>query len=168
MNRAQRFFRHAFTTLGAVRRSFPKSALAQIEQAIKDCEKKHAGEIRFAVEAALHERAIWAGMTPRQRAIELFSQLRVWDTEHNNGVLIFVLLADRAVEIVADRGVARGRVPRDEWEKVCRLTEAHFREGRYTQGAVAGVQAVAEVLARYPAGARGDGNELSDAPVVIP
>ena len=162
-----RTLRHLSTGRALLQRRFPAHTLKAIEQAIRDCESRHAGEIRFAVEARLHGRATLAGHTPRARAIEVFSQLRVWDTEHNNGVLIYVLLADHAVEIVADRGVAGGRVPQAEWDTVCRLIERHFAAGDFEQGAVAGVRAVAELLGRHPAGPRNGRNELPDTPVLL-
>jgi uncharacterized membrane protein len=167
MSTIRRSLRHLCSTPLQLRRSFPARTLARIEQAIKDCEQRHAGQIRFAVEAALPAHRVRAGCTPRQRALEVFAQLGVWDTEHNNGVLVYVLLADRAVEIVADRGVAGGRVAAGEWQAACRLMEQHFRAGAFEPGAVAGIEAVAEVLARHPPGARGPGNELPDAPVLL-
>jgi uncharacterized membrane protein len=150
-----------------VQRYFPQAALDAIAQAVKDCEHSHPGEIRFVIEAALHPAAVWHGLTPRQRAVEVFAQQRVWDTEHRNGVLIYLLLADRAVEIVADRFVARGRVPQAEWDAACRQIEAHFRAGRFEAGAVAGVQAVAQILAQYPPGPADVGNEMPDAPLIL-
>lgn len=111
--------------------------------------------------------AVWAGLTPRQRAIDLFGHLRVWDTEHNDGVLVHLLLADRRVEIVADRGVAGGNVPDDEWAAVARLMEAHFRARRFREGVVAGVEAVAGVLSRHSVDAPDVGNELPDAPLLL-
>ena len=150
----------------ALRRSFPAETQQAIEQAVRECESLHAGEIRFAIEQALSPLQAWQ-MTPRDRAIEIFSQLRVWDTEYNNGVLIFVLLADRAVEIVADRGVAGGDIDASEWQPACRLIQQAFAAGNYRQGAVDGVRAVAEVLARHPPGPRAGRNELPDAPVIF-
>ena len=102
---------------GAVGRAFPPSAMAAIEEAIAKSEREHSGELRFAVEPALDTSALLAGQSGRERALEVFSQLRVWDTEENNGVLIYLLLADRDIEIVADRGV-NARVPQAEWEKI--------------------------------------------------
>ncbi|MGH8539724.1 MAG: TPM domain-containing protein [Stenotrophobium sp.] len=168
MNTFSRLLKHAFTGHLVARRAFPKAKLQAIENAVHTCESQHGGEIRFAVEASLHASAIWHGLTPRERAIQVFSDLRVWNTEHNNGVLIYVLLADRAVEIVADRGVAQGHVPQREWDAVCREMEKHFGAGLFETGSVAGVQAVADILARYPAGPRDAGNELPDAPVILP
>lgn len=167
MNTLKRLFAHASTGHLHARRIFPAATRAAIEQAVKDCEHEHPGEVRFVIEPALPLWAVWRRLTPRQRAVQVFSELRAWDTEHNDGVLIYVLLADRAVEIVADRGVARGRVPPQEWDAACHLMESHFREGRFEDGAVAGVRAVAAVLARYPAGPRDVGNEQPDAPVIL-
>jgi uncharacterized membrane protein len=163
----QRLWRHMRSGAWAVRRAFGPPVLAAIEQAVRDWERRHPGEIRFAVEADLPLAAIWAGVTPRQRALQVFANLGVWDTEHNNGVLIYVLLADRDVEIVADRGVARSLADAADWESCCRVMEAHFAEGRYRDGAIAGIEAVAAVLARHPADGVDVGNELPDAPVVL-
>ncbi|MFT4047745.1 MAG: TPM domain-containing protein [Solimonas sp.] len=163
----KRLWLHGSMPPWRVRAIFPPSTRAAIEAAVRACESRHPGEIRFAVEAALPLSRLWAGVTPRRRAAELFAQLRVWDTEHNNGVLIYVLLAERGVEIVADRGVGDARVPPAEWQTCCRLIEDHFRAGRYEQGAVAGVEAVAAVLAKYPPARPDVGNELPDAPVFL-
>lgn len=163
----QRIWRHLALTPLAVRRAFPPAAREAIAAAVRAVEAKHPGEIRFAVEGALPVSRVWAGLTPRDRAQEVFAQLRVWDTEHNNGVLIYVLLADHDVEIVADRGVGDARVPPSEWQSCCRLMEDHFRAGRFGQGAVAGIEAVAEVLARYPPARPDVGNELPDVPVFL-
>lgn len=141
--------------------------MSAIERVVRDCESRHPGEIRFAVEPALRLAAVWRGMTPRERALQVFSELGVWDTAHNNGVLVYVLLADHAVEIVADRGVAQQRVPAAEWEAVCRLMENRFQQGAFAEGAIAGISAVADVLAKYPPALQDAGNELPDAPVMM-
>ncbi|MEQ1438345.1 TPM domain-containing protein [Fontimonas sp. SYSU GA230001] len=167
MKAMSRILRHLCSGGFALRRRFGADTLAAIERAVRDCETRHAGEIRFAVEAALPLGNLWRGQAPRERAIDVFAQLRVWDTEHNNGVLIYVLLADRDVEIVADRGVAGGVVATDEWERCCRIMEDHFRAGRFREGAIAGIEAVADVLARHPPGPRSRANELPDRPVVL-
>ncbi|MGH8461078.1 MAG: TPM domain-containing protein [Stenotrophobium sp.] len=167
MNTFTRLLRHAFTGHLAVRRAYPEAKLRAITDAVRECESRHSGEIRFAVEGSLHLAAVLRGVSPRERAIQVFSDLRVWNTENNDGVLIYVLLADRAVEIVADRGVARGRVPQSEWDAVCHEMERHFGAGLYETASVAGVQAVADVLARYPAGPPDVGNELPDEPAIL-
>ena len=161
-----RLLRHLAAGSGLVSRRFPASSLAAIEAAIAEGERRHEPEIRFAVEGALPPRAVLRGQTPRDRAIDVFSELRVWDTEHNTGVLVYLLLADRDVEIVADRGVA-ARVANPEWEVICREMETHLREGRYEAGALAGLRATSDLLARHfpPRGPSRD--EQSDRPVVL-
>ncbi|TDU26576.1 TLP18.3/Psb32/MOLO-1 phosphatase superfamily protein [Panacagrimonas perspica] len=165
----KRWWRHLTTGSLARRRAFPGLVMQQIESAIRECESRHTGEIRFAVDTALSFAELSAGMSPRECAIEAFSKLRVWDTAHNNGVLIYVLLADRDVEIVADRGVGNSRVPPSEWEACCHAMEAHFRRSHFRDGAVAGIRAVADVLGRYPPEPRvaDAGNELPDAPALL-
>ena len=161
-----RLFRHLLTPPWRVRMLFPTRTLRVIESAIRECEMTHAGEIRFAVEHGLHVHALLRGQSARDRALEVFSHLRVWDTEHNNGVLIYLLLADHDVEIVADRGV-HARVGGEGWEKICREMEASFREGKFEQGILHGIRAVSTHLARhYPAQGKGR-NELDDKPVVL-
>ena len=162
----QRIARHLFVTDGQVRRAFSRSTLGKIEAAIKASEAEHVGEIRFAVEGGLDGAPLFKGQSARERAIELFSQLRVWDTQQNTGVLIYLLLADRAVEIVADRGI-HAKVESQEWSKVCRQMEAAFRQSNFEGGVVAGVQAVTgHLLQHFPAGSH-DRNELPDKPVVL-
>jgi uncharacterized membrane protein len=144
----------------------PASALQAIEQAIAAGEASHRGEIRFAAEDALDARAVLAGQSARERAIDVFSELRVWDTEENSGVLIYLLLADRDVEIVADRGIA-ARVDAVEWEAICRGMEQGLRRGDVEGAVVGGVQAVSRLLARHFPGRPGDRNELPDRPVTV-
>ena len=105
-------------------------------------------------------------MTPRERALQVFRDLRVWDTELRNGVLIYVLVADRDVEIVADRGAA-ARISPTEWEAACRLMKSHFRAGRFAEGAVAGVEAVGGLLEREFPPERGNRDELPNQPALL-
>jgi uncharacterized membrane protein len=165
-----RLIRHVSAPHWRTRLKFPQATLDAIEHAVKRAERTHAGEIRFAIETSLAPLHIINEVSPRARALEVFSHLRVWDTEHNNGVLIYVQLADRDVEIVADRGL-HGRVSQPEWERVCRLMEEHFRAGRYQAGAVGGVDAVGTLLARHfasPAGGAGSSNnQLPDQPTLL-
>ena len=142
-----RLIRHVVASHWRTRMLFPKSSLDAIEQAVARAERTHAGEIRFAIETSLPPLHVINDVVPRARALEVFATLRVWDTERNNGVLIYVELADRIVEIVADRGLD-GRVTPAEWAAVCRLMEEHFREGHYELGSIAGVDAVGTLLAR--------------------
>ncbi len=165
--RLRRLMRHMMAGPWTLRRLFPAPVLAEIEAAVKALEARHAGEIRFAIEAALDPAAVWGGITPRQRAIQAFAQLGVWDTAHNDGVLIYLLLADRDVEIVADRGAGGGGVPQEEWEACCRAMERHFGKGDFRSGALAGIEAVAGVLARHGPGRSDAGNELPDRPAIL-
>jgi len=162
----QRLLRHLLSTRFSTRRRFPLSVREAIEQAIRDCEAHHAGEIRFVVETAFDLPELWHDLAPRQRALELFGRLGVWDTAHNNGVLIYVDVADRVVEIVADRGIA-ARVPQAEWGAVCRQMEHHFRAGRFREGSIVGIAGVGALLGRhFPSKAAG-GHELPDQPVLL-
>jgi len=162
----RRIFRHLLMTRWQVARAFPRSTLNAIERTIKVSEGAHVGEVRFVVEGSLDGAPLFHGQSARERAIDVFSQLRVWDTQYNNGLLIYVLLADRAVEIIADRGIHE-KVSTGEWNQVCREMEEAFRRSDYERGVVAGVQAVTRHLAaHFPAVGR-DRNELPDAPVVL-
>ncbi len=107
-----------------------RAVLAAIEQAIKAGEATHAGQVRFVVEGALDGAPLFRGQSARERALDVFSQLRIWDTAHNNGVLIYLLLADRQVEIVADRGID-ARVGASGWSKICAGMETDFRSGKF-------------------------------------
>jgi uncharacterized membrane protein len=146
--------------------AFSAATLQDIEAAIKASEAEHSGEVRFAVETALDPVALIRGQSPRTRAIELFSNLRVWDTEHNCGLLIYVLLADRAVEIVADRGI-HAKVGEAEWMRICQQIEEAFRQKDFRGGAVAGIQSVTQHLKTHFPANIGDQNELSDRPMVL-
>jgi uncharacterized membrane protein len=117
------------------------------------------------IEAALPLTRVWQGVTPRERALEVFGLLRVWDTERNDGVLVYLLLADKDVEIVADRGI-NAKVGAAAWETICRGMEAAFRDGRHTEGVETGVAAIADLLVVHAPGTRG-GNELSDRPIIL-
>ena len=162
-----RFFRHLATDHGSVRRAFPKAALAQIETAIAQGETRHRGQVRFAVEPALPLSRALRRVTPRERALEVFGLLRIWDTDENCGVLVYLLLADRDVEIVADRGIHR-IVGSDAWETVCRKMEAAFRDGRFVEGVVAGITEINALLAQhYPRDGRSGDDELPNRPVVL-
>ena len=161
-----RIMRHLSTGHAAVRRAFPPRTLDAIERAIGEAESKHDGQIRFAVEAALELVPLLAGQTGQQRAVEVFSKLRVWDTEHNNGVLVYLLLADRDVEIIADRGI-HARLGQETWESICRDMEAAFRNGEFEAGVLAGVHAVGEHLARHFPARGNKPNEMPDRPVVL-
>jgi uncharacterized membrane protein len=149
-----------------VRRIFSPQVLAQIEQAIKAGETTHSGQVRFVVEGALDGRPLFSGQSARERALDIFSQLRIWDTAHNNGVLIYLLLADRKVEIIADRGID-AKVGIAGWEKICKAMEADFRNGNFSGGVIKGIAAVSQRLATYFPKQGPGPNELPDKPIVI-
>ena len=161
-----RLVRHLATTRWSTRRHFTPQVRDAIEQAIGHCEAQHAGEIRFVVETAFDLPELWRDLPPRQRALQLFGQLGVWDTAHNNGVLIYVLMADRVVEIIADRGIA-AHVTQPEWEAVCRQMEQHYRAGRFREGSIAGIEGVAALLGRHFPGRHHGDHELPNQPVLL-
>jgi uncharacterized membrane protein YgcG len=160
----QRMLRHLVTPDWILRRVFDAATLQAIEQAISDTERSHGGEVRFAVEASASPLHLMRGVTPRHQAIQAFARLGVWDTEANNGVLIYVSWADRDVEIVADRGF-NGRVTVQEWAEVCRRMEQSFARGTPRQAIVEGIQAVGALIVRhFPAA---DRDELPNRPVLL-
>ena len=162
----KRYVRHLFMPPWARRRAFPQATLDAIEAAVHASETTHGGEIRFAIENCLPGILAWRGMSGRERAIEMFSNLRVWDTEDNSGVLIYLLLADHDIEIVADRGIA-ARVDPAAWEAVAQTMEAAFRQGEFERGALAGIAQIGELLAKSfpPSGLNPD--ELANRPVIV-
>jgi uncharacterized membrane protein YgcG len=164
-NDLRRAARHLFYLRRQLHRLFPAATLDRIEAAIRDSERRHRAELRFVVEGGLDVIPVWRGLTPRDRAIELFSQLRVWDTAENNGVLIYVQLADRDIEIVADRGL--GAVSQPEWDEICRRMEEAFHAGAYEAGALAAVSAVSAVLERDFPPAAHDADELPNRPLML-
>ena len=162
----RRIGRHLLEHRWRVRRIFPPQVLAAIEQAIRAGEATHSGQVRFVVEGALDGAPLFRDQSARERALDMFSQLRIWDTAHNNGVLIYLLLADRNVEIVADRGID-AKVGAAGWEKICAEMESNFRAGNFAGGTIKGIQAVSRQLAAHFPKHGGGKNELPDTPVVI-
>ncbi len=161
-----RILRHFLTGQWAVRRRFPAVALTTIEQAIQQSEMRHGGEICFVVEAGLSTAALLKNQSARERALEVFSQLRIWDTEHNNGVLIYLLLADRDVEIIADRGIHNAVNP-TEWEDICRAMESAFQQQQFTTGIVDGIERVTLLLQRHFPAQPDEKNAVADRPVIL-
>jgi uncharacterized membrane protein len=161
-----RLLHHLLASPVVTRRHFSAQVRGAIEAAIREAESSHAGEICFAIETSLPWRELLHDVTPPQRAVEVFARLRVWDTQANNGVLIYVLWADRAVEIIADRGISQ-RVARAEWEALCREVEGHYRAGRFTEGSRAAVAGVATLLGRHFPSAPADANELPNQPILL-
>ncbi|HEY7787218.1 MAG TPA: TPM domain-containing protein [Casimicrobiaceae bacterium] len=164
--RTHRWLRHVVTDHRSVNRAFPASALAQIEQAIAAGERIHRGQVCFAVEGALPPLRVLRKLTPRERALEVFGLLRVWDTEENVGVLIYMLLADRDVEIVADRGIDH-LVDTSEWRAICSGMETAFGETRHAEGVVKGIGEISALLARHFPRTVETRNELPDQPVIL-
>lgn len=161
-----RAFRHLFYPGRRVYRLFAADALDRIEAAIRASERAHSAELRFVVEGALDVIPVWRGLTPRDRAVELFSQLGVWDTADNNGVLVYVQAVDHDIEIVADRGL-NGKVAQAEWEAVCHRMEDAFRARRYEAGALEAVTAVTALLARHFPPVPHDTDELPNRPLIL-
>jgi uncharacterized membrane protein len=162
----KRIGRHLLEHRWRVRRIFPPEVLATIERAIKASEATHSGQVRFVVEGALDGAPLFRDQPARERAIDLFARLRIWDTAHNNGVLIYLLLADRDFEIVADRGID-AKVGAAGWEEICKAMETDFRSGNFAGGVIKGIHAVSRHLAvHFPKHGAGP-NELPDAPVVM-
>jgi uncharacterized membrane protein len=162
----RRLLKHLVYPDWLARRSFPAATLERIGQEIGKSEQRHRAELRFAIEAGLPLPHLLRNTTPRERAQAAFGDLRVWDTEENSGVLIYVQLVDRDIEIVADRGIA-AKVPQAEWEAICHAMEAAFREGRFEDGALQAIARVGDLLTRhFPAGAANP-NELPDRPAML-
>ena len=162
----RRIGRHLVQYRWKQRRLFPRKTLARIEQTIKAGEVTHTGQVRFVVEGALDGLPLFRNQPARARALDVFSLLRIWDTEHNNGVLIYLLLADRDVEIVADRGIDV-MVGAAGWEKICTAMEKDFRAGLFEHGVIEGIERVSQLLAQHFPARPGSRNELPDAPVVL-
>ena len=165
-NSVYRFFKHFFSHPWQVNRHFSAQALKKIEQAISDSEKTHAGEIRFIVEAGLHPLEILRKKTPKKRALELFGNLNIWDTEQNNSVLIYLLLVDKDVEIVADRGINK-HVGHVGWEKICQNMESLFRKGEFEAGVLQGIKEISAELAQHYPLTGVSKNEISNKPLIL-
>lgn len=166
MDFLKRFCRHLWMSPFQVRRAFPHATLEAVQRAIATGEKTHRGQVRFVVEAELTTPQLWTGVTSRQRAIDIFSVLKVWDTEENNGVLVYVLLADRKVEIIADRGIHR-KVGDERWRAICKEIELRYRRGDFLGGSVTGIEKIGAELAHGFPLRGGEKNEQSDAPVIM-
>ncbi len=162
-----RLLRHRMLDEGDARRFLDGAALKRIEARVAASERHHSGEIRVMVEAGLPLSYLRRGATPRERAVAMFGKLGVWDTERNNGVLVYLLLAERAVEIVADRGLDR-QVGADAWARIAASMTEAFGRGDFEAGLVGAIDAVDALLVRHFARSAGDAdiNELPDAPVL--
>ncbi len=162
----RRLLKHLMIPDWLARRGFSDSDLAAVTAAIGNSERRHRGELRFVIEGALPVSALLQQLSARQRAIDLFSELRVWDTADNSGVLIYIQLIDHQVEILADRGI-NARVGQADWDAICRQMEAAFRNRQWRSGAVNAIERAGDLLAQhFPAG-EANPNELPDSPLVI-
>jgi len=161
-----RITKHLVAPHWVVRRAFPPPVLARVEAAITASEKSHRGELRFAVEGSLDLLPVLRGVTPRERALQVFSELRVWDTAENTGVLLYVQLVDRDIEIIADRGIS-ARVAQAEWDEICQRMEEAFQVGRYEHGMLTGIERITALLARHFPARAVNPDELPDRPVTL-
>jgi len=167
LTRLTRLLRHRWFDETDTKRALGPPALARIEQRIAASERQHSGEIRVCVEAGLPLSYLWRGAHARERAIAMFGKLRVWDTEDNNGGLIYLLLAEHQIEIVADRGIAR-HAPPGHWESMVDGMRQEFRAGRFEPGLMQAIEAVEALMLQYDPSAAGQANpnELPDRPFV--
>jgi len=167
MQRIQRILRHRWLDESDTQRAIPPALAQRLAERVAASERRHSGEVRIYIEAGLPLGYLWRDATPRDRAIALFGKLGVWDTEQNNGVLIYLLLAEHAIEVVADRGLSR-HVPQEQWQQIVQRMSGAFRAGRYEEGLAQAVDEVTALLQRhYPLGeGEANPNELPDHPVL--
>ena len=166
MVKLKRWLRHSFMPPWCWRLSFSTDVLGIIENAVKHSELQHQGELRFAIENSLPPGRVWHGLSARHRATEVFSNLRVWDTEGNSGVLIYIQLADREVHILADRGINRC-VDQADWDKIAQTMQTEFHEGHFKEGALKGIEATTTLLATHFPASSDNNDELPNRPVII-
>ncbi|HEV2622634.1 MAG TPA: TPM domain-containing protein [Frateuria sp.] len=167
MTRLQRVLANLFGGWFRLRQRFPSALLDELADAVSAGERSHLGEIRFALESRLPLRAVLAGLDARLRAQAVFAQLRVWDTEENTGVLIYLLLSEQRIEIVADRGIAH-RVAQPQWDAICLRMRDAFARAQWREGSLAGIEAVHALLREhFPADDRPNPDELPDRPVLL-
>ncbi|MEO8152465.1 MAG: TPM domain-containing protein [Rhizobacter sp.] len=167
MNRWLRILRHRWLDEADARRALGAAALQRLTERVAASERAHSGEIRLCIEAGLPLSYLWRRASARDRALAMFGKLRVWDTQHNNGVLIYLLLAERAIEIVADRGLNL-HVDAARWQALTQGMATAFKAGEYEAGLNAAIDAVGALLTQHFAVAAhvANPNELPDAPVV--
>ncbi|CAN5370599.1 TPM domain-containing protein [soil metagenome] len=165
MNKIARILKHRWLDEGDARRALGADALQRLRDRVRASEAAHTGEIRVCVEASLPMSYLMRNASARERAVAMFGKLRVWDTENNNGVLIYLLMAEHRIEIVADRGVDRC-VPDQHWQGIVGSMSKAFAAGRFEDGLNTAVDAVGSLLLehfpRLPGQA--DVNELPDEP----
>lgn len=162
----KRIFKHLLAPDWLIYRAFPRAALKRIAAAIARSEATHRGELRVAIEAGFDLLPLLRGISPRQRAFEAFSRLRVWDTEENSGVLIYLQLVDRDIEIICDRGIS-AKVEAERWNAICRRMEQAFRARRFEEGVLEGIGEITALLARHFPARRENPDELPNRPLVL-
>ena len=162
-----RLLKHLSFGKWSVYSKFSKTAFKNIEETIRKSEMLHRGEIRFAVESSLSPLLVFRKISGRDRAIDFFTSLRIWDTEDNTGVLIYLLLADRDIEIIADRGIHK-KVEQATWDEICHGMEKMFREGKFEEGVIKGINDITYYLAKYfPHNGYDNPNELPNHSVIV-
>ncbi len=147
-NTVRRMLRHLWLDESDTRKAIPADLVQRLAQRVAASEKRHTGEVRIYVEPGLPMSYIVRGATPRERAIAMFAKLRVWDTEQNNGVLIYLLLAEHAIEIVADRGLSN-RVPKEAWQQIVSRMGSAFSEHRFEDGLTQALSEVSALLVEH-------------------
>ena len=164
-NRWSRLLKHRLLDDGDAKRMLGDAALERLAARVAESERHHSGEIRICVEAGLPLSYIRRGASARERAVAMFGKLGVWDTEHNNGVLIYLLLAEHAIEIVADRGLNR-HADAAEWARIAGTMRAAFQGSQFEAGLGQAIDAVDGLLRRhFPMTAgQANPNELPDRP----
>ena len=167
IERTHRLLQHRWLDEADTRKAIPPDMLQRLKQRVAASENRHSGEIRICVEASLPSSYIWNDSTARERAVAMFAKMGMWDTEHNNGVLVYLLLAEHAIEIVADRGLSK-RVPAQEWQAMVQRMGAAFRDGRFEDGLTQALEEVSGLLVQhFPLRAgESNSNELPDEPVL--
>lgn len=167
MSISQRWFANLTDGWFQLHRRFPPELLDDMTTAIADGEHRHLGEVRFAIESRLSPLTVWTGLDAQTRARQVFGQLGVWDTEHNCGVLIYLLMAEHRIEIVADRGIAR-RVKPEAWASICMAMQESFAADQWRAGALRGITEVHALLAKhFPSHGKAQPDELPDRPVFL-
>lgn len=166
MQKLSRFWRHLLTTRATARKAFPATTLQAIQGMIAEGEKLHRAEVRVMIEPALSIGDVLAGEHSRERARELFSLYRIWDTEENCGVLVYINLADHKVEIVADRASGRA-LHASDWQNICRTMTHGFAEGRYEESTLAALTQLNQLLHQHFPASGDTVNELSNRPLIV-
>lgn len=162
-----RLSRHVITTKMAAQRMFPLDTQQRLQQTIAYGEAQHRAELQLIIEAALPLRKVLAGVSTRQRALQLFDQYRVSDTKEKNGVLLYINLADRRAELIADSGATQA-IPNNIWQNICDTMLSWFKRDAFEHGTINAINSIHTELRRaFPARNEANQNELPDAPVML-